>query len=129
MKKINLIFFCFNWKKCVYVTNDIKVLYYTTKYCHINSILTVYYQNPPAFWIQPIKIHARSKSIRFFLFFYQIILYIFCIFFTFYLFFFVNITPNPYFWSVSSSRIWLGEFWTRVNFERVLFYILQLLKY
>ena len=88
-------------------------------FCNILQALNV----TLLFWYT-IKIHPRSKSTRFiFLLIYFIYLFAFLLF-IFHPFFTITVTPNPYPRSVSGFRIWLGGFWTRMDFERVpLFYI------
>ena len=63
-------------------------------------------QNPPVFFIFSLFLNL------FFNFFYFFLL-------IFYLFFTITVTPNRYPRSVSGFRIWLGGFWTRVDFQRV----------
>ena len=78
----------------------------------------VYFQNPPAFKINPFKIHP----IKFYIFvIYKFILWILRIF-LFIIFFTITTNPNPYPWLLSGSQIWLsgfwtGGFWTRLDFD------------
>ena len=95
----------------IYVNIGITLLYnYVRNLCIITILVLiyVYYQNPSdqnplAFKIRP--------------FFSLFILYIFCFYYWFV--FTITVIPNPYPRLVSGSRIWLGGFRTRVDFERV----------
>ena len=66
--------------------------------------------------IHPIKIDLRWKSTQFFLIFFLFLnlFYIFFAFFkiSFYYYFTITNTPNPYPLSVSGFQIWLGGFWS-----------------